>query len=746
MKWIGQHIWSFISRFRNDVYLEAVDTSTETDMLVVDSAGKVTKRAIDAITVDVSDFMTNGVDNRVLTATGADAMNAEANFTFTGSLATITGSTKMISDSPLLMHTDGNADDYHQLSLGSNGDITWTSVDAAAANASLNFNLDGQFNVDAASTMTLNPTGLLKTTATGVEIENASDSGVTALIIDNNDADETGLRIAGSNTIAAGLLIDSIPLTTGKLLYVQHVSLHTTGHDSNLSFIQYSNIGVLGSGQTQNIKGHYVACIDLATNHASSTKTITGIDVDVSYSSAQGTTSATGINLLTTGADTNTGIDMTTTDGGADIILRSSADTGDTCIIRTTTHGATRIATTDDDAAAAHIEIAADGNITLDAAGDITLNVDSDNNTTNNNVVFQDNGTVGFSYNVGRAAMDMESVASGYPYIQMNSTSDDGNGSVLTFKKSRTDSSIQIGEVGDGLGTINWSGYNDGTPALKKFAQITSTIADPVTGAEAGDLTIKVASYDGVLTDGLKLHGDTNADGEVDVTIGAGAASVTTIAGNLTSTAEVGILNNNYLKFYDSDNSHTTRVKSGTASTNRTITLPDADGTVQLQGSNAGQTFSVPLKVDDLYVLYVSTQNHWYHTGIVGNSLGTSIGSELDHAAMRAVSYVAHAACKVNKVTVAFYSTGSADLEFQVTKIPLVDNSNSNVTLAAMTHNDINFSMAANYNYVKTMTMTGDSSDNALSAGQAFTLAIRRTDATGTRTLYGNCFAEIELT
>ena len=38
----------------------------------------------DAVAVDVSDFMTNGSNNRVLTATGADAMNAEANMTFDG--------------------------------------------------------------------------------------------------------------------------------------------------------------------------------------------------------------------------------------------------------------------------------------------------------------------------------------------------------------------------------------------------------------------------------------------------------------------------------------------------------------------------------------------------------------------------------------------------------------------------------------------------------------------------------------
>ena len=85
MKWIGQHIWNWASRFRNDVYLEGISTSTETNMLVVDSDNKVSKRAIDAITVDVSDFMTNGTDNYVLTATGTDAMNAEANLTFDGS-------------------------------------------------------------------------------------------------------------------------------------------------------------------------------------------------------------------------------------------------------------------------------------------------------------------------------------------------------------------------------------------------------------------------------------------------------------------------------------------------------------------------------------------------------------------------------------------------------------------------------------------------------------------------------------
>ncbi len=40
--------------------------------------------AANAISVDVSDFMTNGSDNRIVTATGTDAMNAEANLIFDG--------------------------------------------------------------------------------------------------------------------------------------------------------------------------------------------------------------------------------------------------------------------------------------------------------------------------------------------------------------------------------------------------------------------------------------------------------------------------------------------------------------------------------------------------------------------------------------------------------------------------------------------------------------------------------------
>ena len=51
----------------------------------------------DAVAVDVSDFMTNGSNDRVLTATGTDGMNAETNMTFDGTTLTVPALTETSS-------------------------------------------------------------------------------------------------------------------------------------------------------------------------------------------------------------------------------------------------------------------------------------------------------------------------------------------------------------------------------------------------------------------------------------------------------------------------------------------------------------------------------------------------------------------------------------------------------------------------------------------------------------------------
>ena len=83
MKWIGQHIWDFISRFRSTVYLEDLDTSSEQNVLVVDSDGKVTKNTSlggDDLTI------ANASDNRVVTSTGSTGLEAESTLTYNPSV------------------------------------------------------------------------------------------------------------------------------------------------------------------------------------------------------------------------------------------------------------------------------------------------------------------------------------------------------------------------------------------------------------------------------------------------------------------------------------------------------------------------------------------------------------------------------------------------------------------------------------------------------------------------------------
>ena len=76
MKWIGQHIYDLVSRFRNDVYLENLSTTTGTDSLVIDSDGKISKNT--SIGGDITSLGT-------LTALDVDSINLnDKTITITG--------------------------------------------------------------------------------------------------------------------------------------------------------------------------------------------------------------------------------------------------------------------------------------------------------------------------------------------------------------------------------------------------------------------------------------------------------------------------------------------------------------------------------------------------------------------------------------------------------------------------------------------------------------------------------------
>ena len=81
MKWIGQHIWDFISRFRSDVYLEGTESGTIASggNLGLDSNNKIVKANTgDALSFD------GDTANGILTYKDADEISVESNLTYDG--------------------------------------------------------------------------------------------------------------------------------------------------------------------------------------------------------------------------------------------------------------------------------------------------------------------------------------------------------------------------------------------------------------------------------------------------------------------------------------------------------------------------------------------------------------------------------------------------------------------------------------------------------------------------------------
>ncbi len=75
--------------------------AVEGSMLNSNVAGTGLDYGSNQLSVDVSDFMTNGANNRVLTATGTDGQNAEANLTFDGSTLALAGALTVSSNATI---------------------------------------------------------------------------------------------------------------------------------------------------------------------------------------------------------------------------------------------------------------------------------------------------------------------------------------------------------------------------------------------------------------------------------------------------------------------------------------------------------------------------------------------------------------------------------------------------------------------------------------------------------------------
>ena len=227
--------------------------------------------------------------------------------------------------------------------------------------------------------------------------------------------------------------------------------------------------------------------------------------------------------------------------------LLSNQDTGDLFKIDTTRHGATTISTTDDDAVAAHLTFFPDGDLKNQIKSGLNYWYKSTNTDDYLKLEIGDHGQATFTtVDAAAAAADITFTPDGKflvnsddirfisdqandPMVQIRGEANDATGPRLRFLKNRG----ADGQDNDVCGILQFYSYDDGTPSTQNYAEIKGTIHGATAGQESGKLELSVASHDGGVDNGLVLTGG-SADTEVDVTVGNGTSSVTTIAGTLT--------------------------------------------------------------------------------------------------------------------------------------------------------------------------------------------------------------------
>ena len=183
------------------------------------------------LAVDVSDFMANGSNNRIVTATGTDGMNAEANLTFDGSTLGVTGA---ISGSSTLtsvgtLRVGGAA----QVSIGASAGVV-----SGSGTSTLHQLSADRIDVNVLDVNTINSNTI---TQNSLEIE---DFNVLAgLSGSSSQLDGGGFKIGGHQASTLGSLV-----WNDSELGLRLVSGSTAVAKVNSSGLQVTSGAISGSG------------------------------------------------------------------------------------------------------------------------------------------------------------------------------------------------------------------------------------------------------------------------------------------------------------------------------------------------------------------------------------------------------------------------------------------------------------------------------------------------------------------
>jgi len=254
-------------------------------------------------------------------------------------------------------------------------DINAGNIDANVVNITAN-------DVTTARVLAIGADGLTTGNALWVD-DNSSDTGTrnTALIIQNNAAaiNATALTVQSDGGISGIKLDKNFSDTTAATVTGLNIDFDKTGASTSNNTMYGLNIDMDNTTATNGNNYMYGLHVTPTLTHAADAG---GTFVYGALINAQGGTNGSslvqGARIEAGGGDINYGLQLDVEDGGVDLRIESSADSGDYFQIQTTTHGATTITTVDDDATAADLTFTIDGDIILGPAGGDVL-PDGDN-------------------------------------------------------------------------------------------------------------------------------------------------------------------------------------------------------------------------------------------------------------------------------------------------------------------------------------------------------------------------------
>jgi hypothetical protein len=247
------------------------------------------------------------------------------------------------------------------------------------------------FTTDAGNDVQITSGTSIVAPASAVSMANGSDNRITTATGAAALNGEASLTFDG-NTLT---VTDAVTDTNAGTFTAVDINFDKTGASTSNNTMIGINLDMDNTTATDGTNAMTGIKVTPTLTHAATAGTtlVKGAEI-VATGSGPGNTTTRALDITATGADFNQGIFMAVADGGVDIKMLSSADSGDHCTIATGAAGATTLTTTDDDGANADLTFSIDGSFDVTATsmslssdltvtgGDITLGAAADANNT----------------------------------------------------------------------------------------------------------------------------------------------------------------------------------------------------------------------------------------------------------------------------------------------------------------------------------------------------------------------------